>query len=116
MRPGPNSKRPRNARTGFRRGPPHHRSNSIDSNGPDIRIRGSASQIFEKYLGLARDANVSGNRVKAENYLQHADHYYRVHNANDSGNRPSPPSNPREGNDSKPDAGGEENRAGEAQA
>src|SRR5690606_3276489 len=44
----------------------------------DVKIRGSASTIFERYCQLARDANASGDRVAAENYLQHAEHYYRI--------------------------------------
>lgn len=51
---------------------------AFDSNGPDVRIRGTANQIYDKYLALARDASSSGDRVKAENYLQHAEHYFRV--------------------------------------
>jgi hypothetical protein len=51
---------------------------TFDSSGPDIKIRGSASHVYEKYLQLARDANSSGDRVMAENYLQHAEHYYRI--------------------------------------
>ncbi len=55
---------------------------TFDSAGPEIKIRGSAAQVYEKYLQLARDANVSGDRVMAENYLQHAEHYYRLLAAN----------------------------------
>ncbi|MEE2690859.1 MAG: DUF4167 domain-containing protein [Pseudomonadota bacterium] len=51
---------------------------ALDSNGPDVRIRGTANQIYDKYLALARDATSSGDRVKAENYLQHAEHYFRL--------------------------------------
>lgn len=51
---------------------------TFDSNGPDIKIRGSASHVYEKYLQLARDANTQGDRVMAENYLQHAEHYFRI--------------------------------------
>lgn len=51
---------------------------ALDSNGPDVRIRGTANQIHDKYQTLARDAQSAGDRVKAENYLQHAEHYYRV--------------------------------------
>jgi hypothetical protein len=51
---------------------------ALDSNGPDVRIRGTAQQIFDKYQALARDAASSGDRVKAENYLQHAEHYFRM--------------------------------------
>jgi hypothetical protein len=51
---------------------------TYDSSGPEIKIRGSASHVYEKYLQLARDANSAGDRVMAENYLQHAEHYYRI--------------------------------------
>jgi hypothetical protein len=51
---------------------------TYDSNGPDIKIRGSAAHVYEKYLQLARDANTQGDRVMAENYLQHAEHYFRI--------------------------------------
>jgi len=43
-----------------------------------VKIRGTASHIYEKYLQLARDSNASGDRVMAENYLQHAEHYFRI--------------------------------------
>ena len=51
---------------------------TFDSSGPEVKIRGAASHVFEKYLQLARDANSSGDRVMAENYLQHAEHYFRI--------------------------------------
>ena len=51
---------------------------SYDSNGPDVRVRGNASQVYEKYQTLARDAMSSGDRVMSENYQQHAEHYYRI--------------------------------------
>jgi hypothetical protein len=51
---------------------------NFDSNGPDVKIRGTASHIFERYCQLARDANSSGDRVAAESFLQHAEHYYRI--------------------------------------
>lgn len=49
-----------------------------ESNGPDVKIRGSAQQILDKYLQYARDAQTSGDRVNAENYFQHAEHYARI--------------------------------------
>lgn len=49
-----------------------------ESNGPDVKIRGTASHIAEKYMQLARDAQASGDPVGAENYFQHAEHYFRV--------------------------------------
>lgn len=58
------------------------RAQTFDSNGPDVRIRGNAFQVLEKYLALARDASSSGDRVAAENYYQHAEHYFRMINAN----------------------------------
>jgi hypothetical protein len=73
MRPGQNGKRTRRGRK------PHNFSNrTFDSNGPDVKIRGTAAHIFEKYQALARDANASGDRIGAENYLQHAEHYFRI--------------------------------------
>jgi hypothetical protein len=54
---------------------------TFDSNGPDVKIRGTAAHIYEKYQALARDAHASGDRVGAENLLQHAEHYYRILNA-----------------------------------
>jgi len=51
---------------------------ALDSNGPDVRIRGTANQIYDKYVALARDASSSGDRVKAESYQQHAEHYFRL--------------------------------------
>jgi hypothetical protein len=53
-------------------------SRVYESNGPDVKIRGSASHIAEKYVQLARDAQSSGDPVSAENYYQHAEHYYRL--------------------------------------
>lgn len=53
---------------------------SLESNGPDVKVRGTAKQIFDKYETLARDAASSGNRVKAENCRQHAEHYLRIVN------------------------------------
>ena len=50
----------------------------FESNGPDVKIRGNPSHIAEKYIQLARDAQASGDPVAAENYYQHAEHYYRV--------------------------------------
>src|SRR6201991_5277932 len=83
MRQGPNPKRSRgrnnnNNNNGGRRPNVPLRMQTFDSNGPDVRIRGSAFQVHEKYLQLARDATSSGDRVMAENYLQHAEHYYRI--------------------------------------
>jgi hypothetical protein len=64
------------------------KAHSYDSGGSDIRVRGNAYQVLEKYLQLARDAGTAGDRVAAENFLQHADHYYRVVAAQNEGQRP----------------------------
>lgn len=60
---------------------PLNRNHVFDSNGPDVRVRGTAQQLFEKYLQLGRDATSSGDRVMAESYFQHAEHYFRILNA-----------------------------------
>ncbi len=84
MRQGPNSRRSRgrnnhnNGGNGARRPNLPNRNQTFDSNGPDVRIRGNAYQVCEKYQALARDAASSGDRVMAENYLQHAEHYHRI--------------------------------------
>lgn len=57
---------------------PNPLSRNYESNGPDVKVRGNAAHIAEKYSSLARDALVSGDRVMAENYLQHAEHYNRI--------------------------------------
>ena len=49
-----------------------------ESNGPDVKIRGTASHVAEKYIQLARDSQSSGDPVAAENYYQHAEHYFRL--------------------------------------
>lgn len=64
--------------SGPRRSAASLRSQSFDSNGPDVRVRGNAWQVHEKYQTMARDAAASGDRVAAENYLQHAEHYHRI--------------------------------------
>jgi hypothetical protein len=53
-------------------------SRSFESNGPDVKVRGTPAHIAEKYLSLARDAQSSGDPVLAENYFQHAEHYNRI--------------------------------------
>jgi hypothetical protein len=49
-----------------------------ESNGPDVKIRGTAHHVAEKYLQLARDAHSSGDPIAAEGYLQYAEHYFRL--------------------------------------
>jgi len=74
MRPGQNKRlRGRPGRKG-----PNPLTRSFESNGPDVKIRGTAQHVAEKYLQLARDAQSSGDIVLAENLLQHAEHYFRL--------------------------------------
>ncbi|SCY27592.1 DUF4167 domain-containing protein [Microvirga guangxiensis] len=69
--------RGRNRNNGGNKGP-NPLTKSYESNGPDVKIRGTAQHIAEKYSQLARDAQASGDPVAAENYFQHAEHYYRI--------------------------------------
>jgi hypothetical protein len=62
-------------------GVPLNRNHVFDSNGPEVRVRGTAQQLFEKYLQLGRDATSGGDRVTAEAFFQHAEHYFRILNA-----------------------------------
>ena len=64
-----------------------HRIQTFDSNGPNVKIRGNAYQVFERYVALAREAASSGDRIAAENLYQHAEHYFRIMNANGEGNQ-----------------------------
>ncbi len=86
---------------------------AYDSNGPDVRIRGTANQIFDKYQNLARDAASAGDRVKAENYLQHAEHYFRLIKAMQppSNNQPAANGHAEVGNGDQPDLDQNENNA-----
>jgi hypothetical protein len=91
MRPN-NRQRSRGGRNGGGGGGPHHhkqqhnhnpnrppnRNQIFDSSGPDVRVRGNAHQVFDKYQALAREAGASGDRVMAEAYWQYADHYFRL--------------------------------------
>lgn len=80
MRPQQQNRRMRGRNNNNNRGKgsPNPLTRSYESNGPDVKIRGNAQQIAEKYSTLARDAMSSGDRVMAENYLQHAEHYNRI--------------------------------------
>jgi hypothetical protein len=84
MRNGQNNKRMRNRNNNNNNNNNNNRRSQnpmtrvFESNGPDIKIRGTASHIAEKYVQLARDARSSGDPVAAENYYQHAEHYYRI--------------------------------------
>ena len=73
-----NRQRGRNRRNG---GGHINRNTTLDSNGPDVRLRGNAFQLYEKYVSLGNDASAAGERISAEAYYQHADHYFRVYSA-----------------------------------
>ena len=74
MRQGQQNRRGR----GRSRKPQNPLARNYESNGPDVKIRGTASHVAEKYMSLARDALASGDSVTAESYLQHAEHYNRI--------------------------------------
>ena len=78
-------------------GIPLNRNHVFDSNGPDLRIRGTAQQLFEKYLQLGRDATSGGDRVMAEGYFQHAEHYFRILNAMNQAAQQNQPTGPQQG-------------------
>src|ERR1700732_4415683 len=96
MRSGPDQR----SRGRFNANRPSHQqprgpqfNQALDSHGPGERIRGSASQIYQRYLTLAQEAGRSDDRIAAENYYQHAEHYFRVNNesrgSNSAGTSPS---------------------------
>src|SRR6185437_110180 len=62
-----------------------HRIQTFDSNGPSVKIRGNAYQVFERYIALASEAGSAGDRIAAENFYQHAEHYFRIMNADGHG-------------------------------
>ena len=87
MRPGQENKRGRGRNNNNNNNNNNHNNHrkggnpltrTYDSSGPDVKIRGTAQHIAEKYSALARDAQSAGDRVMAENYLQHAEHYNRI--------------------------------------
>lgn len=105
MKHGSNPRRSRNSNGNNRAGRNNRTNNSrtqvFDSNGPDVRIRGNAQQVYDKYIALARDASAGSDHVLAESYLQHAEHYQRLINENEE-NRPQqqPQQQPRHVNGS----------------
>src|SRR5882724_8302639 len=76
MRNGQNKRmQGRNRKGGHQQNP---LTRMYESNGPDVKIRGTATHVAEKYLQLPRDAQTSGDPISAENYYQHAEHYFRL--------------------------------------
>ena len=106
---------------GRKSGNPANRS--YESNGPEVKIRGNASQIYDKYLQLARDATSAGDRVRAENLYQHAEHYYRIVQANqpkrdpnqdDNGDNAEASGDDEDNNDQSSTSGNEQNNGRES--
>ena len=96
MRQQQQQNRSRNRNRG-RRTSNNPQSRNFESNGPDVKIRGNANHIAEKYNQLARDALTSGDTVMSENYFQHAEHYSRIVAANQKTN-PQPNNNQQQNN------------------
>ncbi|BBK36241.1 hypothetical protein STAQ_13190 [Allostella sp. ATCC 35155] len=115
MRPGPHKRSRGRSHNAGHQGSPNPgagqngrknlplRLQTFDSNGPSIKIRGNAYQVFEKYITLAREATLSGDRIAAESFYQHAEHYFRIINA-DGG--PQPQSMQRNGGEQDSENGG----------
>jgi hypothetical protein len=78
MRQGQNRRMRGRSNNNSNRKGPNTLSRSFESNGPDVKVRGTPQHIAEKYVQLARDAQSSGDPVMAESYFQHAEHYYRI--------------------------------------
>ena len=116
MRQGPHQKRGRGrgGNNNNRRPNAPNRNQTFDSNGPDVRIRGNAHQVYEKYLTLARDASTAGDRVHAESLFQHADHYFRIYSAYNEENEARRNAQPQENgqNQDQQSRGGEESESG----
>ncbi len=95
MRPGQNKRNrgrnnnPNNPNNNRPRMP--HRMQTFDSSGPNVKIRGNAYQVFERYVAMAREAASAGDRIAAENFYQHAEHYFRIMNANGDGHHNAVP-------------------------
>lgn len=102
MRSRPNNNNHNNGRRGQ-----NPMTRVFESNGPDIKIRGTASHVAEKYVQLARDARSSGDPVAAENYYQHAEHYYRLIAAAQEQFRQNQPQQPRTEAEPNDEAGDE---------
>ena len=105
MRQGQQNRRGR----GRGRKPQNPLARNYESNGPDVKIRGTASHIAEKYMSLARDALASGDTVTAESHLQHAEHYNRIIMAAQTQMGAQSGDQPNGGRQrANPDSGGEE--------
>lgn len=94
----------------------HNPNKHYESNGPDVKIRGSAQQILDKYQQYARDAQTSGDRVNAENYLQHAEHYSRLIAAMAPKDKPRDPQQDQKAGESRESGSDEAEQSAESGA
>ena len=94
-------------RPGGRRPFTGNSNRTLDSSGPDVKIRGTAMYIYDRYQQLARDATSTGDRIAAENYLQHAEHYYRLMVAQGLLNPQNGGANRPDGEDGQPEPEGQ---------
>jgi len=85
-----------------------HPNRALESSGPEVKVRGPASHIYERYLQLSRDAAGAGDRVLSENYAQHADHYFRLVRSMQPATPPPPPQNFNEGGEFEGEEGAAE--------
>ncbi len=114
MRQGPNPRRPRSRGNGKRH--PSSKNSTVESNSPDGKVRGTAQQVYDKYLAMARDALSSGDRVTAETYSQYADHYYRViQSSREEGGQQQPVPDQSGGGQNPGNAGRDERQHGDNQ-
>lgn len=102
-------RRGRSRGNGSRRSNSPNRNSSMESNGPDGKVRGNAQQILDKYQSLARDASLAGEHIAAEGYFQYAEHYQRVLTA-DAANNPNPNRNQNQRDDNKSSGDGADNQ------
>src|SRR5690349_24784879 len=106
--------RGRGRRPGGGGGGQHHHgggnnpNRAMESSGPEVKVRGPASVIYERYLQLSRDAASAGDRVLSENYAQHADHYFRLVRSMQPAAPPPQPQGFNEGGEFEGDEGGGE--------
>ncbi len=112
MRQAPNQKRPRGGRSAGRRSGGHGGNRTYESSGPGSKIRGNASQLFGKYQAMARDAQTAGDRVAAENYMQHAEHYYRLLNQSSAPQQQQPQQQQQRGQGHNSQGGAEDGAQG----
>lgn len=108
-----NNKRSRGRNSGRKNQNPLSRN--FESNGPDVKVRGNAAHIAEKYVQLARDSQASGDSVGAENYFQHAEHYNRLVAAAQA-QIPQRQEQPRQGQGDSPENSGRNEPAQGAEA